>query len=578
MLRLYRYIRENETRFFYYAKLVNTLLVALLLAFTLRDRTEISTKMMLAAFGLSLFSTVLWGIIFVRRNFDHKVAKIFAIIDLAVVFLLVFPVHYANALFMVLPVTILISSVFLISQKELNEVLFMSLAIFGVATLIYSFMNLIQNPLYIFASHLLLYSAVYVAASMSIPVISVYEKNQMKIRSDQGQLEKKFKQLQRELSISHQQVESLTKDIRKKDIEIKNIVNLSGQLKINNDFRKILDSFILTLIGQIGCAHAAIFTREKKEHNFYKVFVERGLRGMDPEQLRIYMESNLLETFRSIREPILVNQIPKDGLYNDEIEMLKLFHDDMVSPIFVRGQLAGILIVGKKISGTDFTNENINLASIVTNQASFLMEQSQASNDFQEVYFKTIRALTKALEAKYVFARGHNIRTANYASIVAKRMGIANGDVKDLTYGSLLHDIGKIAIKDEYLLNPNHFSDSEAGLKNKILEHTVKGASILKSAGFDEPIVDLALHHHELFNGKGYPHRLGEEDISRPARILAVCNTYDAMTSDRPHRKAHPESTAKEYLRAHAAKLFDPDVVKAFLSEIELNREMYKYH
>jgi putative nucleotidyltransferase with HDIG domain len=234
--------------------------------------------------------------------------------------------------------------------------------------------------------------------------------------------------------------------------------------------------------------------------------------------------------------------------------------------------------VGQKISGSPFNKENINLVSIVTNQAAFLMEQSQASNDFQEVYFKTIRALTKALEAKYVFARGHNIRTANYANIVAKRMGISNGDIKDLTYGSLLHDIGKIAIKDEYLLNPHHFSDTEAGLKNKILEHTIKGASILKSAGFDEPIVDLALHHHELYNGKGYPHRLGEEDISRPARILVVCNTYDAMTSDRPHRKAHPESTAKEYLRAHAGSLFDPDAVKAFLSEIGINKEMYKYH
>jgi putative nucleotidyltransferase with HDIG domain len=206
------------------------------------------------------------------------------------------------------------------------------------------------------------------------------------------------------------------------------------------------------------------------------------------------------------------------------------------------------------------------------------MEQSQVSTDFQEVYFKTIRALTKALEAKYVFARGHNIRTANYANIVAKRIGVPNNDIKDLVYGSLLHDIGKIAIKDEYLLNANQFSDTENVLKNKILEHTVKGGSILKSAGFDNSIVDLALHHHELYNGKGYPHRLGEEDISQSARILAVCNTYDAITSDRPYRKALPESTAKEFLKTQSGILFDPDVVKAFLSEIDLNKEMYKYH
>lgn len=544
----------------------------------MQAENETARKMMMAAFSLSLFSTIVWGLLFLRREYDPKIVKIFSIIDVAILFLLVFPVHHANALFPLLPVIVIISSVFLVSRRELSEMIMMFMAIFVVATLIYSILNLITAPVQIVIAQLLLYAVVFLASSMSIPVISVYENRQSRIRNDQTELEKKYQQIKRELSITHQQVESLTKDIRKKDIEIKNIVNLSGQLKINNDFRKVLDSFILTLIGQIGCGHAAIFTREKKEHNFYRIFVERGLRGVDPEQLRIYMESNLLQTFKSIREPILVNQIPQDGLYSDEVEMLKMFNNDLVSPIFVRTQLAGLMIVGEKISGAPFTTENINLVSIVTNQAAFLMEQSQASADFQEVYFKTIRALNKALEAKYVFARGHNIRTANFTNIVAKRMGVSSDDIKDLTYGSLLHDIGKIAIRDEYLLNPNHFSSDDVGIKNKILEHTVKGASILKSAGFDDAIVDLALHHHELFNGKGYPHRLGEEDISRPARILAVCNTYDAMTSDRPHRKAHPESTAKEYLRTHAGSMYDPDVVKAFLSEIELNREMYKYH
>ena len=264
MLRLYQYIRENETRFFFYSKLACTLLVAFLLISTFRFGSDINIKMMGSAFGLLLLSTIIWGFVFLHKVFDHQAAKIIALVDLAMIFLLIYPVHHANALFMVLPVIILISIVFLLSPKELNELLFSSMAIFIVATVIFSILNMINNPVQIFIAHALLYTAVYIASSMSIPVISVYESNQSKFHRDQVQLEKQYEQLQQDLSLSTEQIKSLTKDIRKKDNEIKNIVNLSGQLKINNDFKKILDSFILTLIGQVGCTHAwNIYTGKK---------------------------------------------------------------------------------------------------------------------------------------------------------------------------------------------------------------------------------------------------------------------------------------------------------------------------
>jgi putative nucleotidyltransferase with HDIG domain len=238
----------------------------------------------------------------------------------------------------------------------------------------------------------------------------------------------------------------------------------------------------------------------------------------------------------------------------------------------------GAIIVGSKISGGLFSKEDLNLISIVANQTAFVLEQSKLTQNYKEFYAKTIKAMLESLEAKYIYARGHNVRTANYAAIVGKRLNLPINQIKDLTYGSLLHDIGKIVIKDEYLLNSAKFAQGDMEIKEKILDHTLEGSKILKSAGFNDQIIDMALHHHEFFNGKGYPHKIGQTDLSLSSRILAVCNAYDAMTSDRPHRKALSAKTAQEYLLRSKNTQFDPDIVQIFLEEIGNNNLPHKYN
>ena len=121
------------------------------------------------------------------------------------------------------------------------------------------------------------------------------------------------------------------------------------------------------------------------------------------------------------------------------------------------------------------------------------------------------------------------------------------------------------------------FSNSNYVLKEKILEHAVEGSKILKAAGFNDTIVDMALHHHEFYNGRGYPHKVGKDELSLGTRILSVCNSYDAMTSDRPYRKALPISVSKDNLRMFAGEQFDPEIVKIFLNQIENNQNMQRF-
>ena len=120
-------------------------------------------------------------------------------------------------------------------------------------------------------------------------------------------------------------------------------------------------------------------------------------------------------------------------------------------------------------------------------------------------------------------------------------------------------------------------SNANIILKEKILEHAVEGSKILKAAGFNDAIVDMALHHHEFYNGKGYPHKVGKDELILGTRILSVCNSYDAMTSTRPYRKALPSSVAQENLRMFSGEQLDPEIVKIFLNEIETNPGMKKF-
>ena len=170
-----------------------------------------------------------------------------------------------------------------------------------------------------------------------------------------------------------------------------------------------------------------------------------------------------------------------------------------------------------------------------------------------------------------MFTRGHLLRTTNYVTMTARRLGFSKNEVKQMSMGSILHDIGKTAIRDKYLLYDGSLgnTDKDLQVKERILTHTVEGGKILKAAGFSGILVDMALHHHEHFNGQGFPDQLAGDEIPIQTRILAACNAYDAMTSDRPYRKALSKHVAINVMEQQAGRQFDPEVVKAFLDVLK---------
>jgi len=186
------------------------------------------------------------------------------------------------------------------------------------------------------------------------------------------------------------------------------------------------------------------------------------------------------------------------------------------------------------------------------------------------VYLETIRALAAAIDAKDPYTKGHSERVAETSVALAQELNLSDRDIENIEYTALLHDIGKIGIADNILGKDSSLTNKEFG---KIKEHTVIGAKIIEPVDFLKNSYKAIYHHHEKYNGKGYPDGLKSEDIPLSARIIAVADAYDAMGSDRPYRKKLNHNKILRELKEQSGKQFDPEVVKVLISVLDIERE-----
>lgn len=185
----------------------------------------------------------------------------------------------------------------------------------------------------------------------------------------------------------------------------------------------------------------------------------------------------------------------------------------------------------------------------------------EQTEKIHNAFLNSITSLAFALEARDKYTSGHSQRVSKIALLICRRLGLAQDYVEKVTLAGLVHDIGKIGIKEAILMKTDRLTDEEY---SHIMAHSVIGEHILRPAIDDEEILKIVRHHHERYNGSGYPDGLTRQQIPLGARILAVADIYDAMTSDRPYRKAMSPVAAIEELKKQTRHMFDPVVVDAF--------------
>jgi len=235
-------------------------------------------------------------------------------------------------------------------------------------------------------------------------------------------------------------------------------------------------------------------------------------------------------------------------------------------PMKIRLEIIGMLNVYSYTRGRKFAEGQRKMLSILADRASSAIDNAQLFQNLQRSFQQTIQGFARAMEAKDPYTHGHSDRVMQYARLITRGLGLEKPMVDKIDTAALMHDIGKIGIPLDALNKPQKLTREEYEL---FKEHPDKGRRILEPLEFLRDIVPAVFHHHEQYDGTGYPLGLRGEEIPMEARVLAVADTYDAMTSDRAYRKALSHEIAVAELKRCAGTQFDPRIVAVFIIEMD---------
>ena len=230
-------------------------------------------------------------------------------------------------------------------------------------------------------------------------------------------------------------------------------------------------------------------------------------------------------------------------------------------PLIVKGDAVGVLVTGSKRVAA-FSAEDLSILEKLASQIGIALENARLLSDIEELFIGTVKTLSEAIDAKSPWTRGHSERVTAIALEIARELGLGDEEIKRLELAGLLHDIGKLGTYEYILDKPGRLTDEELEIMRL---HPKKGAEILAPIKQLSDICPIIRHHHEYFDGTGYPDGLKQEEIPPMSRILTVADTVDAMGADRPYRKGKPMAAIIAELERCSGTQFDPEIVSAFL-------------
>ena len=337
------------------------------------------------------------------------------------------------------------------------------------------------------------------------------------------------------------------------------------------------------------------------ESNGYKIIVVDDEQGI-VDSLSIFLKrsgydftglTNPLEAIDRVRNEhfdMMILDFMMDPIHGDEVvEEIRKFnkdlyillltgHKDLAPPLetIKRLEIQGYCEKSDKFDQLLLLIESGIKSIEQMNTIKTINEQLHDKNEeLERAYLDTIGILRQTVEAKDPYTRGHSDRVSEYSVLIGKKLGLDEKTLHILKIGGLFHDIGKIGIPDSILLKESKLSDEEY---SQIKNHPMIGVHMLGDAAIFTDILPIVKHHHERYDGRGYPSQLVGEDIPYVARIAAVADTFDAMTSKRSYRDSLPIDVVRAEIERCSGTQFDPNIAKVFLdimdNDFDLIREI----
>ncbi len=368
-------------------------------------------------------------------------------------------------------------------------------------------------------------------------------------------------QLEQERRSSQRLKEARTADrdyVRQLKTEISRISTERGPLGRTDDVPQLILRLAISLLeAEKGLL---LSRRDRDNDGDLDLLAAEGF-GEDPEHSALAQRfaKQVIERDTTVREdaPAQADGGGSGHAADQEIENL------VAIPFYVHDDFDGVVVCANRSGGFEELDDETLVA--LGDQAGSLLDNARLRGELRSAYVSTVSLLAEAIEAKDPFLRGHSEEVSDYVGAVAEELGVPEQERENLLFASLLHDVGKIGISERILLKPAALTPDERSL---VELHPRIGCRLVEQVPALRPLAETILHHHERWDGTGYPSRLTGPQIPLEARIVAVADSFSAMTAERPYRARMPVEDACREIEVCAGTQFDPGVVAAFVAAV----------
>ena len=345
--------------------------------------------------------------------------------------------------------------------------------------------------------------------------------------------------------------------------KLETLIEATGILALTFNLDNLLDMIMkigMEMMNAGGCSILLIDEESKK----LQFVAASGEKKESLKKLSINIGEGIAGKVAQTGKPLIIKDVSNHPSFSGRIDkkLQQKTHSIICVPLKIKGKIIGVAEVINCRDKKSFTGEGLSLFKSLATQSAIAIERARLYQDLNDLFFSTIETLASAIDAKDHYTQGHSERVSKYSVIIAREMDMTEKELSDVKLSAMLHDIGKIGIPESILQKHSSLTDME---REFIYRHPVLGANILKPIKKLKDIIPGILHHHEKYNGSGYPDRLSADNIPLYAKVICVADSFDAMTSNRPYRKAFSHEESVQEIEKCIGSQFDPVCGDAFL-------------
>jgi putative nucleotidyltransferase with HDIG domain len=368
--------------------------------------------------------------------------------------------------------------------------------------------------------------------------------------------------------------QSVNDQIKLKQSQLRALMNVGQVMNSSTGLRGVLEEVMDSLIALMRAERGFLMLREPDGE--LAVRIARGIAQINLDEETFKVSRSVVRKVIESNAPVLTTNAQADPRFDAQMSIaMYQLRSILCVPLKLKHELIGVLYVDNRAHSGRFTENDLELISAFADQAAVAIDSARMFEDLQEshrelerAYQATLEGWVRALDLRDKETEGHTQRVTILTYRLARLMGVRDEALVHITRGALLHDIGKMAIPDGILIKPGPLTDEERLLMEK---HPVYAYEMLSPIDFLVPAIDIPYCHHEKWDGTGYPRGLKRQEIPFAARIFPVIDVWDALTSDRPYRRALPHKEVRQRIQAASGKHFDPLVVEAFMEIKDLS-------